>query len=174
MQQPPATLPTATDAPPPTAEPVPSASLASPWQRLLAFLVNVAAYSIVFIASLSIGIPASEADTEGVAAVIIILMHIGYVIPQLYLVSIRGQDLGKIVVKIRIVREDGRPFGWRGMLMREFMCKVLFLIIPYVNVVWLLTFVWILFDAKQQGWHDKVAETRVVRLPAPDHLPQSR
>ena len=56
-----------------------------------------------------------------------------------------------------VVDASGKPVGfWRGAL-REIVGKFLSGIAFYVG------YVWIAFDRDKQGWHDKIAETYVVR-----------
>lgn len=68
-----------------------------------------------------------------------------------------GQTVGKRALNIRIVRLNGHPITLWSMILRN--------VIGY----WLsgtfmsLGFLWILFDERNQGWHDKLAGTIVVR-----------
>ncbi len=68
----------------------------------------------------------------------------------------RGQTPGKIVMKIKIVRFTGEDTGWGDAVMRflGFIISVLFALIGHL---------WIAFDSRRQGWHDKIAETYVIR-----------
>ncbi len=68
----------------------------------------------------------------------------------------RGQTPGKMVLGIRIVRFNGDAIGWGGAIMR---------LLGYsISVVPLLIgFIWIGFDTRRQGLHDKLAETYVIR-----------
>jgi uncharacterized RDD family membrane protein YckC len=77
------------------------------------------------------------------------------------MIALRGATVGKQVMKIRVVREDGQLPGWGPALVRWlipfgglFVCGVGQL------VVYLSPF----FDGSKryQGWHDKVAKTFVV------------
>lgn len=68
----------------------------------------------------------------------------------------RGQTPGKMAMKIRIVRFTGESTGWGDAVMRflGFIISVLFVFIGHL---------WIAFDSRRQGWHDKIAETYVIR-----------
>jgi len=87
-------------------------------------------------------------------------MVIGWVFYVLYYVlftGLRGQTPGKMLIGARVVDSQGRVPGlWRAFL-REVIGKLL------SAVVLLLGYVWIAFDGKKQGWHDKIAGTYVVR-----------
>jgi uncharacterized RDD family membrane protein YckC len=67
-----------------------------------------------------------------------------------------GQTVGKMVMKIRVVRaEDGGPLGWGGAGMR-YITKIVSGIICYVG--WL----WMLWDPEKLTLHDKWSKTLVV------------
>ncbi len=68
----------------------------------------------------------------------------------------RGQTPGKMTLGIRIVRFNGDGIGWGGAIMR-------FLVYTISFVPLLIGFVWIGFDTRRQGLHDKLAETYVIR-----------
>jgi uncharacterized RDD family membrane protein YckC len=66
-----------------------------------------------------------------------------------------GQTPGKRVMGIMIVKEDGSKFTVSDAIMRY---------VGYIisGVALMIGFIWILFDSKKQGWHDKIAKTLVV------------
>jgi uncharacterized RDD family membrane protein YckC len=65
-----------------------------------------------------------------------------------------GQTLGKRVIGVRILRSDGTRLHFGNALRRE---------IGYVvSGILFLGFLWILFDNRRQGFHDKLAGTIVV------------
>ena len=69
-----------------------------------------------------------------------------------------GSSVGKRVVGIKVVKADGgQPGCITGVLLREIIGKLI------SSIIILLGFIWIIFDDKRQGWHDKIAETYVVR-----------
>jgi uncharacterized RDD family membrane protein YckC len=66
-----------------------------------------------------------------------------------------GQTLGMRLLNLRVVDADGQPISygtavlrWIGMLISA--------------AVILLGFIWVAFDARKQGWHDKIASTYVI------------
>ena len=66
------------------------------------------------------------------------------------------QTLGRRILRIEVVNESGEKIGfWRGML-REVIGKTVSGIFLYVG------FIWVAFDARKQGWHDKIASTYVI------------
>lgn len=66
-----------------------------------------------------------------------------------------GQTVGKDLLGIKVVCKDGEPPGWGRAFLRY---------IGYIisAVVLSLGFMWVLFDKKRQGWHDKIAGTYVI------------
>jgi uncharacterized RDD family membrane protein YckC len=69
----------------------------------------------------------------------------------------RGQTPGMIPFRLRVVRvADGSRPDWVISLLRY-----VGLIISFVVV--LLGVIWVAFDSRKQGWHDKIASTLVVR-----------
>ena len=122
--------------------------IASAGQRLGAFLIDLVISIIVVIGS-AIG---GEGQTMNT------VFGIAYWIIVLFMVATRGQSPGKIAIGIKIVKMDGRPIGFGTMLLREVLGKIV------SAIILLLGYIWILFDGKRQGWHDKIASTIVVKV----------
>jgi uncharacterized RDD family membrane protein YckC len=70
----------------------------------------------------------------------------------------KGTTVGGIVLKLQIVRCDGKPVTFAVALVRGLAAAL-------SVVVLFLGFLWIAWDPDKQGWHDKIAGTIVVRLP---------
>lgn len=70
----------------------------------------------------------------------------------------KGTTIGGIVLKLHVVRCDGRPVTFMAALVRG-------LAAAFCVIVLFLGFLWIAWDHDRQGWHDKIAGTIVVRLP---------
>jgi len=70
----------------------------------------------------------------------------------------RGQTPGKMAAGIKVIRTDSSPVRWQCAIRR---C------LGYIvsTLTLLLGFVWVAFDARKQGVHDKIADTYVVKLP---------
>jgi len=69
----------------------------------------------------------------------------------------RGQTPGKMAMGIKIVKADGSPVTFGTALVRYLGYWISALVL-------LLGFLWVLWDADRQGWHDKMAGTYVVRV----------
>lgn len=70
----------------------------------------------------------------------------------------RGQTPGKIALGIKIIYTDGSPLSWGGALLR-----CLGYIVSTMTIY--IGFIWIAFDSRKQGLHDKIADTYVIKLP---------
>ena len=70
--------------------------------------------------------------------------------------KLRGATVGGIIFDLHVIRVDGRPMDWSTAGLRALSC---FLSLAVAG----LGFFWIAFDDKKQGWHDKIANTVVVR-----------
>lgn len=69
-----------------------------------------------------------------------------------------GSSVGKRMVGIKVVKADGgQPGCITGVLLREIIGKLI------SSFIFMLGYIWIILDDKRQGWHDKIAETYVVR-----------
>lgn len=67
----------------------------------------------------------------------------------------RGQTPGMQVMRITVIRFNGDPVSWGSAVMR-------FLGYIISTAVLLIGFFWVAYDARRQGWHDKLAETYVI------------
>lgn len=70
----------------------------------------------------------------------------------------RGQTPGKMLMNIKLVRVDASNLTFGVALLRY---------LGYIvsGAVLLIGFIWIAFDGQKQGFHDKIAETYVVKIP---------
>ncbi len=73
-------------------------------------------------------------------------------------IGLMGQTPGKMAVGIRVVNAEGSAPGLGFALLRELPGKILSTIPIYLG------FLWIIWDGQKQGWHDKIANTCVVRV----------
>ena len=70
----------------------------------------------------------------------------------------RGQTPGKMLLNIKVVRIDGSSLTF-GVALLRYLGYVVSL------SVLLIGFIWIAFDSRKQGFHDKIAETYVIQIP---------
>jgi len=67
-----------------------------------------------------------------------------------------GQTVGNRVMKIRVIKTDGSELSLTDTFLRYVGMLLSFLCL-FIGVIW------VAFDANKQGWHDKIANTYVVK-----------
>jgi uncharacterized RDD family membrane protein YckC len=137
---------TAPAAPPAQAAPAP-VSLDIPnragfWIRMAALLLDLILVSLVI-----------WTVHLGHHALLLILAAYGAVMWK-----IRGTTVGGIVCGLRVVRLDGRAIDWPTAIARALGAFLSMFVVG-------LGFLWVVFDAERQSWHDKIAGTVVVYVP---------
>jgi uncharacterized RDD family membrane protein YckC len=131
-------------------------------RRLVAYLIDWIALSIVqsvlqfcVIAFRSI----SELGEDMTTGLGLLISCLSLLITAGYFVGFwatTGQTPGKMVMGIKVISTDGQSVSWGKAILRYFGFIISGLVLS-------LGFVWAAFDAKRQGWHDKIAGTYVVR-----------
>jgi len=94
----------------------------------------------------------SNADLLIVAGLTVLLFVLNFVV----LAGIGGQTAGMRILGIYIVGVDGTPFTMKQAAMRHLIGY------PLSTASFFLGFLWMLWDPRQQGWHDKLVRTIVV------------
>ena len=122
-----------------------------------------------------VGLDIEDADTEdelaegsGVFLGIVLAVFAIGLLYEVALIATRGQTLGKMATRIRVVRADnGLVPGW-GKSFGRWLVPAVFgiagIYIPFVGLIALLVYLWILWDRVRQGLHDKAAGTLVVKV----------
>ena len=136
-------------------------------RRFLAYLIDVILLSIVgnvigLVVGLVIGLVGvmANGNSEEVSVIAqLVAGCLGFLIGVAYYVGFwttLGQTPGKMALGIKVIGVDGAPLSWGKALLRY---------LGYIvsGLVLALGFIWIAFDSKRQGWHDKMANTYVVR-----------
>jgi uncharacterized RDD family membrane protein YckC len=149
--------------------------LASWGSRLAAYLIDflIVLIPVVVLAIVLIG-EAGDADSVGgwiVASVLYALLLGAVFLLYAPLLMMRrgernGQTLGKQMVGIRVVRDNGEPFGFgwgalREVLLKQLAVNVASSIIPFIP--WFLNYFWPLWDDQNRALHDMAAQTHVVK-----------
>ena len=100
---------------------------------------------------------------------------ISVVIHELPMTALRGETIGKILTKTRVVCIDsGRVLGWKKAGIRWIVLYLPLLAAPIVGILFfLLTAASPLFDPQRRGWHDKAAGTIVVPVSEAHQVRQS-
>ncbi len=127
--------------------------LASRGQRFGAFLVDLVISIVVSTVGFMVGSAIGDLG-PALNTVFGIVLWIIVVV----MVATRGQSPGKIAIGIKIVKTDGTSVGVGTALLREVIGKIVSTILIFLG------YIWILFDSKNQGWHDKISDTIVVKV----------
>lgn len=143
--------------------------------RFVDFVFLVVFYFVVALLTTALGwvdLDAAVEDTGTVSsdAVLLFYLTIGaYALYEISMIARRGQTVGKILTKTKVVGVDGRdPPGWRAASLRWSMAWVVVALLGVLGlVVLILVQGWAMVDANRQGLHDKVARTYVVRAEPP-------
>jgi len=138
------------------------------WRRLAAFIIDGIIVAIIVGAITSILFPFTWLPFAGEShwipfyrgSVQNIISNAANLIYAVAFWSWRGQTPGKMLLNIKVIRTDGS-----GISVGYAVLRYLGYIISGVALG--LGFIWIAFDSRKQGWHDKIADTYVVKLPPP-------
>lgn len=116
------------------------------WKRLLAYAIDTLLIYIVFWL-----IPGIDMEDTWVN----VAMFVAWTAYFVWMVGTYGATIGKMVLKLKIVKENGKRVSYSDALLRELASYLsLFVLgIGYLSIGW---------DPKKQGWHDKIAKTVVV------------
>ena len=158
---------------------VPPGALASWGPRLGAWILDgliILIPSLVVLAILGIGVVAAGDDDGGFFAFVggIILTVLAFVVISLLYAPLlmmregprNGQTIGKQLLDIRVVRDNGQPFTFGSAALREVVMKNLAVgvassIIPFLP--WFLNYFWPLWDDENRALHDMAVSTHVVK-----------
>jgi uncharacterized RDD family membrane protein YckC len=143
------------------AGPAPGLAYAGFWVRFVAYLIDSVILGVAFVV-LSIvtgGFTKTDPNTglqtgNNAATGLIILVSLAYIVGFW---GARSQTPGMMALNLRIVRADnGAPIDYAKAIIRY---------VGYIiaSIPFGLGLIWAGFDARKQGWHDKIAGTFVVR-----------
>jgi uncharacterized RDD family membrane protein YckC len=141
---------------------------ASPTARAYSWAIDTAIFGLfMLIASLLISSFGSAKLSNGIMLVLLFVSYWGY--PILCEIYNNGQTIGKRLMHLRVIRDDGLPVGWRESSLRN-----LLLVADFLPLLYLSGLVCMLFDIRFRRLGDLVAGTLVVyhEKPAPRSPPQ--
>jgi len=72
--------------------------------------------------------------------------------------GLKGQTLGKMVLSIKVINAEGDIPTLGIAALREILGKTLSAIALFIGLLW------IIWDEEKRGWHDIIANTRVVKV----------
>ncbi len=156
--------------------PQPQTSFAGFWIRFIARFVDGLILGIpltillfIFLAISGVALSATSSDqnaqnaTAGVASGVFLLFYVialvgiaGY---QIYFWGTSGQTIAMRMFHLRVVDANtGAPIGIGRAVLRWLMSLV-------NSWACYIGWIWVAFDARKQGWHDKVANSVVLLTP---------
>lgn len=137
---------------------------AGPVPRALAWLIDsTVRFGLLFV----VGMIAAVLDRVGAGVYLIAYFAIFWAYPILFEVLWDGQTLGKRVMSLRVISDDGAPVGWLASIVRNLLRTVDFLPVGYATGL-----VAGFFDPWGRRLGDMVARTMVIHAPAAAPLPR--
>ncbi len=115
-------------------------------------LIAIMVFTFVVTAASKRSVVGSNTDLLIVGGLTLLLFVLNFVV----LAGTGGQTAGMRILGIYIMRVDARPFTMKQALLRHLIGY------PLSTAALFLGFLWMLWDPRQQGWHDKLARTIVV------------
>jgi uncharacterized RDD family membrane protein YckC len=140
------------------------------WIRLVALIIDSLIIGIPFgilvgilvaimgAAAGSAGTPSDQTSTA-ISGFSVLINLIALVITVGYFVFFwgRGQTLGMRLFKLRVAdATTGAPIGY-GRAALRYLGYIVSVFVCYIGLIWAA------FDARKQGWHDKIANTVVLQ-----------
>ena len=120
--------------------------------RALAIIIDAIGIGIIAAAlSAMLGGDAASSQSQGLST----LLQAVY-FTYFWSAAGKGQTLGSRALNIRVVKTDGSYLDYGGAFLR-------FIGFIISCAVFLIGVIWAAFDAHKQGWHDKIANTYVVK-----------
>jgi uncharacterized RDD family membrane protein YckC len=115
-------------------------------------LIAIMGFTFAVTAASRRSVVGSNADLLIVAGLTLLLLVLNFVV----LAGLGGQTAGMRILGIYIVRVDGKAFTLKQAALRHLIGY------PLSMAAFFLGFLWMLWDPRQQAWHDKLAHTMVV------------
>ncbi|MDE3094373.1 MAG: RDD family protein [Chloroflexota bacterium] len=114
-------------------------------ERFVAYLVDVVILFVIdIVLRLVLGTPGAL-----IGIIVGVSYFVGFWMTQ-------GATPGKMLLGLKVVRQDGAPVDGSTALLRY---------VGYIvsSIPIGLGFLWIIWDPRHEGWHDKIAKTRVIK-----------
>ena len=142
--------------PPSSAEQTRILEYAGFWIRLLALIIDyLILLSPLFVLLLVVGAFAGR-DLLWIGDSIAFVLAVGFFAYNIAMITRFGGTIGKLLLGLRVVDLKGNYPNLPKSVLREIIGK-------WVSYIFYLGFIWVAFDDKKQGWHDKIAGTYVIK-----------
>ena len=137
--------------------------LASPWARLAAWIIDILIYIAVIIPSAAVGF--FIVGEEFGAPVFAVVAFIVVFIIQMVLLGSRGQTIGKIALKVRVVDSvTGMHPGWARIVLLRTVVNWVLTSIPFIGGIYWLVDSLFIFREDHRTIHDMIGGTRVDKV----------
>ncbi len=123
--------------------------------RLVAVMIDgVAMWIVGAVVTIVIGAAGDSGAAAGLAALVNLAIGVSY---EAGMIATRGATFGKMAMGLKVVRADGAPVDWGPAVGRYFakFLSAFILGIGYLMALW---------DAEKRTLHDRLCETRVIRV----------
>ena len=130
--------------------------LAPPYKRLIAYALDQLIPVLAVFSLLVAATAASPESTSLSLPLLFILLALGAYAFGCVVLFTNGTSPGKKILRLRVIKEDGRTADFFTMLIRETFGRAI------STLVFSLGLLWILIDKDNQAWHDKLMRTYVV------------
>lgn len=117
--------------------------------RLVAFIIDAIILAIPAIIINFI------TDEMAIRQLLGLIIGVAYAV---YFWTSTGQTPGKSVMKLKVVHADG------GNLLTPGQAVVRYIGYIISGIAIFLGFLWVIWDPKHEGWHDKIATTKVIKV----------
>ena len=143
----------------------PQAAYGGFWIRLVAYIIDsvIISIPIIILSAIMIAIIGassnSQSSTTAASGATAIIYLIAFVLTVGYFIFFwgTGGTLGMKLFKLRVADANtGQPIGF-GRAALRYLGIVISAIPCYIGLIWAA------FDARKQGWHDKIASTVVLQ-----------
>ena len=131
------------------------------FRRLIAFLIDLLViHLITYLIYLASTVLMGDLFRDDAASSISFAYKVlSSCFPALYFIYFygsTGQSPGKAFLHLKVLRASGESAGY-GVAFLRYVGYLISVMVMGIG------FIWIIFDGRKQGWHDKIAKTVVVR-----------
>jgi uncharacterized RDD family membrane protein YckC len=137
----------------------PRHSLADPWARFVANIVDSLFGVCMFVPAFLVGGLGGKGGNEAAVGAAFLLGAAVWIVVATYL-ALSGQSVGKKLLGLRVVRADGSPVGLLRLILLRNVANSLLGLIPFYGLVDAL----MIFGERRQCIHDRLADTLVVKV----------
>jgi uncharacterized RDD family membrane protein YckC len=139
--------------------------LSSWWRRVGAYILDAIFTSLVSWVGVILIYAGSEVTGVILVLVGLVVAFFYYPVTMMREGEHNGKSLGKQVLGIRVVRDDGQQVNFGFALLREFVVEyLLFSVVGgfLFGIPWLIDVLWPLWDGENRALHDMIVKSHVV------------